>query len=83
MEFPGPDATRKEIAAFYVKHGQQPSGADWIKFSGMNCNDYRDEDDYRPLCKGWDGRSRRCDCRNRRVYWDTDEGTGERYAMAD
>ena len=35
-----------------------------IEFDGMNCNDYDDAG-----CGGWDGKSRRCSCGNRRVYW--------------
>jgi hypothetical protein len=32
----------------------------WYKFDGQNCVD---------PCAGWDGRSRRCECGNRRVEW--------------
>ncbi len=50
----------------------------WFKFGGDDeCED----------CKGWDGKSNRCDCGNRRVYWTTLEDTDFRnmqvYAMAD
>lgn len=50
-------------------------GDDYTEFEGMNCNDYGDELDE---CAGWDGTSRRCDCGNRRVSWETykDEKTG-------
>jgi len=41
-----------------------------IEFDGMNCNDYLDDD--QPECGGWDGEDRRCNCGNRRVYWQTD-----------
>ena len=41
-----------------------------IDFDGMNCNEYLDDDQIE--CGGWDGESRRCDCGNRRVYWQTD-----------
>ena len=46
------------------------------EFEGMNCNDYLDDD--AEECTGWDGKDRRCDCGNRRVYWATygDETTG-------
>lgn len=37
------------------------------EFEGMNCNDYLEDD--QPYCGGWDGKSRRCECGNRRVYW--------------
>ncbi len=43
------------------------------EFEGKNCHDFDDSD-----CAGWDGESRRCDCGNRRVYWepyDNDDGT--------
>lgn len=32
-----------------------------IEFNGQNCDD----------CAGWDGESRRCDCGNRRVSWES------------
>jgi hypothetical protein len=37
----------------------------WINFNGIrdNCKKY---------CKGWDGKSRRCHCQNRRVDWEYD-----------
>ena len=35
-------------------------GIGWIEFCG---------DDYCEDCKGWDGKSNRCDCGNRRVCW--------------
>lgn len=46
------------------------------KFEGMNCNDYLSYDQRE--CLGWDGISRRCDCGNRRVYWNAygDEKSG-------
>lgn len=34
-----------------------------IDFDGMNCEDAGG------MCDGWDGRSRRCECGNRRVGW--------------
>lgn len=39
----------------------------YIDFDGQNCGDYREDGFY---CAGWDGSSRRCDCGNRRVYWE-------------
>lgn len=50
-----------------------------VDFEGMNCNDW----EYK--CGGWDGVSRRCDCGNRRVYWETfkrDDGTFGAAAVA-
>jgi len=44
---------------------------DYIPFEGWNCFDL--EDNY---CSGWDQESRRCDCGNRRVYWEElEDGT--------
>lgn len=37
-------------------------------FNGQNCDDWGDG----PSCTGWDGESRRCDCGNRRVSWESD-----------
>ena len=42
------------------------------EFVGIPGNSNCDDD-----CRGWDGNDRRCDCGNRRVFWeweDTDEG---------
>lgn len=44
----------------------------FIPFAGQNCSE---------PCRGWDKKSNRCDCGNRRVYWDTSEG--RRFARAD
>ena len=51
-------------------------GDGFTEFEGQNCNDWLDDDE--PECEGWDGTSRRCDCGNRRVSWETykDEKTG-------
>ena len=50
----------------------------WFKFSG---------DDECVDCKGWDGKSSRCDCGNYRVYWtedlDVDFRDMQIYATAD
>lgn len=43
---------------------------DYIDFDGMNCNDYRSEDDIN-YCGGWQIGNRRCDCGNRRVSIET------------
>jgi hypothetical protein len=51
------------------------------EFEGMNCNDY----DEGTFCSGWDGESRRCDCGNRRVSWETgqyDNGKFYAYGVA-
>jgi hypothetical protein len=53
-----------------------------IDFDGQNCADSWDEG---ANCMGWDGESHRCDCGNRRVYWETSrnsEGKFYAYAMA-
>jgi hypothetical protein len=73
VSLPGPNATRAEIDAFYqAQAAPGPVAKVWHDFDGKNCE--------RP-CRGWDGTSGRCDCGNRRVYWD-EEG-GVRFARAD
>ena len=57
-------------------------GDDFTDFEGNNCADSWDEGSH---CLGWDGESRRCDCGNRRVYWETnktDDGKFYAYAVA-
>jgi hypothetical protein len=50
-------------------------------FDGMNCNDYLEEGQVE--CSGWDGFDRRCDCGNRRVYWEIEKTSdGKFYAVA-
>lgn len=44
------------------------------EFIGQNCSDYLDEDQH---CGGWDGKSKRCQCGNRRVSWQ--EGCGHSF----
>ena len=52
-----------------------------ILFEGMNCNDYKDEDEVE--CDGWDGDDRRCNCGNRRVSWIFEkDSNGLFYALA-
>ena len=51
-----------------------------IEFDGMNCNDYLDDDQLE--CGGWDGESRRCECDNRRVYWQTEMINGKYTVVA-
>ena len=56
----------------------------YISFVGHNCNDWKDEEEEE--CPGWDGVSHRCECGNRRVYWDWDGESLEEirvYACAD
>lgn len=55
---------------------------EFIEFEGMNCNDYMGPDDG-PPCPGWDGKSRRCACGNRRVYWTLERDGESVYAVAD
>jgi hypothetical protein len=66
---PGPNATRAEIHAFHA--GCRSLWWAHIGFAGWDCEPEQD-DPPRPPCRGWDGYSRRCDCGNRRVYWDHD-----------
>ena len=42
-----------------------PAAGEFIGFEGMNCDD---------PCAGWDGKSHRCECGNRRVYWEIEYG---------
>jgi hypothetical protein len=60
-------ATPQEAIEAAEKEAEMTGGPD--EFEGMNCNDYLDDDQLG--CTGWDGFSRRCDCGNRRVFWDT------------
>ncbi len=82
--FPPHGATRAEVDAWYAARGMarpaceprapdEPKAVDhvWHDFCGMNCNEYLEPG--RKPCRGWDGKSGRCDCGNRRVYWDTSE----------
>lgn len=46
-------------------------------FDGKNCEDVGEEGTF---CSGWDGVSRRCDCGNRRVEWETYQLNGKFYA---
>lgn len=45
-----------------IKH--LDDSGEYVDFYGMNCDETEDN-----FCLGWDGKSRRCDCGNRRVYW--------------
>jgi len=66
VAFPPPHATRADVDAWYDDCGlPRPSGGEWHSFAGSDACD--------AACRGWDGVSRRCDCGNRRVYWDTSE----------
>lgn len=42
----------------------------YFEFNGQNCDG---------PCRGWDGVSHRCDCGNRRVYWQSDGGFKDIY----
>ena len=51
---------------------QMPADGEFINFNGDDeCED----------CPGWDGKSPRCECGNRRVYWT--EESGMVYAAGD
>lgn len=69
--------TRQEAYDAFVAD----AGDDFIEFDGMNCNDWKDEDEME--CAGWQVGDRRCECGNRRVSIevDGDEKTGY-YAYA-
>ena len=59
--------TAVEIAntiAFKEEVTRLTGGGGWYQFDG---------DDYCEDCNGWDGESHRCDCGNRRMYWEQDD----------
>ena len=69
IDFIGDDAVDKaDTLAFEQEKERQLTERDLfgglISFDGQNCDD----------CAGWNGRSRRCDCGNRRVDWVTGFG---------
>lgn len=71
--------TEEELEAAVTKKLEENDGY-MSGFDGMNCNDYEDNQ-----CSGWNGKSRRCDCGNRRVSWEayrSEDGTIEVYAVA-
>jgi hypothetical protein len=71
-------ATPEEAEAAARKYAEENGP---IIFDGMNCNDYKDEDEVE--CDGWDGDDRRCNCGNRRVYWEIEKTIeGRFYAEA-
>ncbi len=45
-------------------------GNSLFDFSGHNCNNYEDQE-----CIGWNGKSKRCECGNRRVMWVFEDGS--------
>lgn len=55
-----------EAAAISAARVNVEAAGGLVDFNGQNCNDYNDEAN----CGGWDGEDRRCDCGNRRVFWD-------------
>ena len=83
VAFHPPSATHAEVSAWYDTHGlprpkfdpqtlpppRRREARAWHDFDGGEC---------RRGCRGWDGRSERCDCVNNRVCWD--EMDGHRYA---
>jgi hypothetical protein len=61
--------TKHLTAEAAVAEAAASVGDGYVEFEGMNCNDYLEDD--ADECEGWDGVSHRCDCGNRRVYWET------------
>lgn len=51
---------RAALAAFIAVVVPRLIDVEPIRFDGQNCDE----------CPGWDGLSRRCECGNRRVYWE-------------
>lgn len=52
---------------------------EYLEFNGMNCNAIGQEEH----CEGWDKKSRRCQCGNRRVAWTATKYNGRWYAFAE
>ena len=71
--------TPEQAEAAAKAYAEANGGVD--TFDGMNYNDYLDEGQVE--CSGWDGIDRRCDCGNRRVYWEIEQNSdGKFYAVA-
>lgn len=73
-------ATQQEAIDAAMKDAEEQG---YVDFDGQNCADAWDEGEN---CAGWDGVDRRCDCGNRRVYWETSkqhDGTWVAWAVAD
>lgn len=68
-------AVRKVQYDLLVKAAIAEAAGDYIEFDGWNCHDFGD-------CAGWDGKSRRCECGNRRVYWEMNEDATHVWAVA-
>jgi len=54
------------------KYKEMENSLDFVDFEGNNCEE----------CAGWDGLSDRCECGNRRVYWEYDKTTKSLNAVA-
>ena len=54
----------------------------FIEFDGWNCHDLGSDWNNGQECRGWDGRSNRCDCGNRRVSWVLDYNSNGVHAEA-
>jgi len=74
------DLTRDQKIEALVE-AARPAEGDFIEFDGQNCGEWAEDDT--EACRGWDGRSPRCDCGNRRVYWETSDDDTYVYAVAD
>lgn len=74
IQFPGPDATYSEINSFYAEHGitrspcmvaeEAPAAPAWYDIDGAEYCDAK--------CRGWDGKSSRCDCGYYRCHFTGD-----------
>jgi hypothetical protein len=64
-----------EIAAIDESEDMNTNGRT-IDFDGNNCDDLDDN-----VCDGWDGRSRRCECGNRRVSWSYNQYTDNKWGF--
>lgn len=59
-----------EDMAFNKEVEKRIKDGGYFEFNGQNCDG---------PCSGWDGVSHRCDCGNRRVYWQSDGGFKDIY----
>ena len=71
-------AAANELTRTMLLAEAMPKAGEFVSFGG---------DDYCSGCDGWDGESHRCQCGNRRVYWETcgdfeDYEAGRAYASA-
>jgi hypothetical protein len=73
--FPPPDATHAEVTAFYAKHGMERPSVEPYEAPPKNAPAWYDIDGAEycdEKCRGWDGKSYRCDCGYYRCHFTGD-----------